>query len=97
MGYSYYKGEERTDDTRLFKLGINRYYDVCGEEKDYMKMTELISDFILTLDAGYRYSSREFLYRFGLWLNDRGINSIVTAAALNHIPIYCPAIADSPY
>jgi deoxyhypusine synthase len=60
-------------------------------------MTELISEFILTLNSNYNYNSREFLYLFGIWLNDKGISSIVTSAALNNIPVYCPAIADSPY
>ena len=97
MGFKYYRGNHVIDDSKLFDAGINRYLDVFGREEDYIKMTELIADFIMTLDENYNYSSREFLALFGRWLGDRGIRSIVTRAAEKGVPIFCPAIADSPY
>jgi deoxyhypusine synthase len=97
MGYSYYQGSHLVDNEVLFKLGLNRYYDVYGKESDYLEMTELIAEFILTLGEEYKYSSREFLYLFGKWLGEKGIKSIVTVAAENKVPVFCPAIADSPY
>jgi deoxyhypusine synthase len=97
MGFSYWQGSPLADDKKLFKEGINRYYDVYGKEADYFKMTELIADFIQTLNQEYRYSSREFLYSFGKWLSKKGIESIVAKAAEHKVPIFCPAIADSPY
>jgi deoxyhypusine synthase len=97
MGFSYYKSDRTIDDETLFDLGLNRYYDVYGRENDYLAMTELIADFYLTLDENYRYSSREILYLFGKWLEEKGINSIVTAAARIGIPVFCPAIVDSPF
>lgn len=97
MGYQYYQGDHRADDTTLFHSGLNRYYDVYGTEWDYLKMTELIARFIPTLREDYNYSSREFLYLFGKYLHQRGIGSIVATAARNRVPIFCPAIADSPY
>lgn len=97
MGFGYWKGSHTVDDSLLFKQGINRYLDVYGKEIEYMKMTELIAEFILTLDEQYNYSSREFLYLFGKWLGKKEIRSIVTVAAENNVPIYCPAIVDSPY
>lgn len=97
MGFSYYQGSEFVDDEQLLKANINRYYDVFGKESDYMKMTELIAEFILTLKENHPYSSQEFLYLFGKWLSKRGIKSIVAVAAENKIPIFCPAIIDSPY
>lgn len=97
MGFNYWQGSNLVDDEAIFKAGFNRYYDVYGKEKDYLKMTEIIADFIQTLDEDYKYSSREFLYLLGLWLGKKGIKSIVTAAAKNKIPIFCPAIIDSPY
>ena len=42
-------------------------------------------------------SSREFLKIFGDWLGRNKIESIVSSAAKNDIPIFCPAFADSPY
>ncbi len=97
MGAGYYQGSHRADDEDLFRNGINRYYDIYGLESDYIQMTELISEFIMTLDKTHLYSSREFLYQIGLWLAERGINSIVAEAAKQKVPVYCPAIIDSPY
>lgn len=97
LGYSYYQGSIYDDDKKLFEQGYNRYYDVYGREDDYYKMTELISQFIIELDCSRNYSSREFLYEFGLWLERKKVYSIVTSAALKDIPIFCPAIADSPF
>lgn len=97
MGFSYYRGTHLTDDKELFRKGVNRYHDVHGKESDYMEMTELIKDFILELDENNNYTSRKFLHLFGKWLGEREINSIVTVAAENKVPIFCPAIADSPF
>ncbi len=97
MGFSYYQGTHLVDDEELFKVGLNRYYDVYGREDDYLKMTELIASFIKTLNPNYKYSSREFLYLFGKFLLRRKINSIVALAAKKKVPIFCPAIVDSAY
>ena len=98
MGYSYWKGSHLENDLDLLKTDVNRYYDVYGSETDYMEMTELIAEFIVNeLEENIPYSSREILYRFGLWLAKRGIRSIVATAAKYKVPIFCPAIVDSPY
>lgn len=98
MGYSYWKGSHLVDDTKLLKKNINRYYDVYGRETDYMAMTELIAEFYLKeLKSDQPYSSRELLYLFGSWLAKRSINSIVAKAAQQKVPVFCPAIVDSPY
>ena len=62
MGNSYWKGSHLENDLDLLKTDVNRYYDVYGSEIDYMEMTELIAEFIITLDQEHKYSSREFLY-----------------------------------
>ena len=97
MGYSYYQCSPMVDDEKFFKQGFNRYYDLFGKEDEYLKMTELIAEFIVTLDQNHKYSSREFLYLFGKWISQKGIKSIVATAAENNIPVFCPAIIDSPY
>jgi deoxyhypusine synthase len=98
MGFAYFKGHHLTDDRKAFDSGFNRYYDVYGKESDYLAMTELIAEFITgNLKEGYAYSSREFLYLFGKWLDKKGIDSIVATAAKHNVPIFCPAIVDSPY
>jgi deoxyhypusine synthase len=98
MGYSYWQGSHLVNDRELLKAGINRYYDVFGKEEDYMKMTELIAEFyVSSLKENKPYSSRELLFLFGKWLLERGIMSIVATAAKYKVPIFCPAIVDSPY
>lgn len=97
MGFDYWQGSHLENNELLFKEGLNRYYDVYGKETDYLKMTELLGEFILTLDQGYNYSSREFLLECGKWLHEKGIESIVAKAAQHGVPVFCPAIADSPY
>ncbi|RLI09948.1 hypothetical protein DRO25_03835 [Candidatus Bathyarchaeota archaeon] len=81
MGSSYWQGSPAVDDVALLKTDINRYYDVYGLESDYRKMEEFLTDFIFTLDPDYPYSSMEFLYKLGKWLNEKGIKSIVAVAA----------------
>jgi len=98
MGYSYWKGSHLIDDAELLKTDINRYYDVYGKETDYMEMTELIADFyVKNLKSDFPYSSREVFYLFGNWLWKKGIKSIVATAAKYKVPVFCPAIVDSPY
>jgi len=98
MGYSYWKGSHLADDAKLLKADVNRYYDVYGTETDYVEMTELIAKFITNnLKENQPYSSREFFYLFGNWLRKKGINSIVATAAKFKVPVFCPAIVDSPY
>lgn len=98
MGFSYWQGDHRVNDAELVDMNINRYYDVLGKETDYIEMTWLIADFYITsLKTGYPYSSRELLASFGKWLLKKGINSIVATAAKHKVPIFCPAIVDSPY
>lgn len=98
MGFSYYRGSHCMDDLKLLDSDINRYYDVLGSEVDYMEMTELIADFYTEkLKQGHPYSSREILHLFGKWLGEKNIPSIVATAAKHGVPVFCPAIVDSPY
>ncbi len=100
MGHSYYQLGGK-DDPHLFREGYNRYFDLCGAESDYFEMTSLIAEFICDLvdaEGGNPcMSSREFLRRFGEFLDGRGIDCIVSAAYRHDVDIFCPAIVDSPY
>ncbi len=98
MGYSYWKGAHTADDVDLLKRDVNRYYDVYGKETDYMEMTEMIADFyVKNLKPDVPYSSREIFYHFGNWLWKKGIKSIIATASHYKVPVFCPAIVDSPY
>jgi deoxyhypusine synthase len=61
-------------------------------------MEYLIVDCILNkTDPDKPYSSAQFLSIFGKHLNEKGIDSIVSAAWRHNVPVFCPAIADSAY
>jgi deoxyhypusine synthase len=97
MGFSYYKGTPYVDDSELLKYKIDRFYDVFASELDYRKMENLIKEFIYTLPNGAQYSTAEFLYLFGKYLNEKGIDCIVTAAYRAGVPVFSPALVDSGY
>ncbi len=98
MGYYYYQGSHDVDDAKLLESDINRYYDVFGDDVEYMDMINLIAEFITnSCKQGYNYSTMEFLYEFGKWLNKRKIDSIVGAASKAKIPVFSPALVDSAY
>ncbi len=97
MGLGYWQATSHFEDEALLKADLNRYYDVYGRESDYRKMEELVTDFMLTLNADFTYSSMELLHLFGKWLGLKKIKSIAAVAAENGVPIFCPAISDSAY
>lgn len=98
MGFNYYHLDDHgSADANLFEEGYNRYYDIVGRESDYFEMTNLISEFLMELKQDHSYSSRELLSLFGKWLNSREIDCIVSSASRHEVPIFCPAIVDSPY
>lgn len=97
MGFSYWQGSHIINDNALLKQDLNRYYDVYGKETDYRKMEELLTDFILTLNSDFQYSSAEFFYLLGNFLEQKSVNSIVAVAAKNMVPIFSPAMTDSAY
>lgn len=95
--HGYYQGHWLVDDYELFKYGIFRYYDVFTDGKKYRKMTELIRKFVNTLKPGYPYSTREFCYLFGEFLEKKKIDSILATAFREKIPVFSPALVDSEY
>jgi deoxyhypusine synthase len=99
LGFNYYHLDDHNGsaDAELFKEGYNRYYDIVGRESDYFEMTSLISDFLLELKQDHSFSSRELLSLFGKWLDKKKIDCIVSSASRHEVPVFCPAIVDSPY
>jgi deoxyhypusine synthase len=97
MGFGYYKGSPNVDDYELYKYKIDRFYDVFADELAYRKMENLIKEFIYTLPKGAQYSTAEFLYLFGRYLNSKGIDCIVSAAYRAGVPVFSPALVDSGY
>jgi deoxyhypusine synthase len=98
MGFKYYKVHPCIDDTLLLKHKYDRFYDTVVSELDYRKMEALIREFVEThLHHHKVYSTAEFLYEFGKYLNERNIDSIVAAAYRAKVPVFSPALVDSGY
>lgn len=97
MGLGYWQGNHMADDTTLLKDDVNRYYDVYGKETDYRKMEDLVTEFVMTCKQDYNYTSAEFLYGLGKFLDKKKIPAISAVAAANDVPIFSPAMVDSAY
>lgn len=92
FGALHYKGSAIVDDAELYKLQIDRIYDVFLYEKDFSMYDDRFIKLLEGLPSK-RMSIREFLYEIGRRIDDP--NSIIRAAADRKLPIFCPAIADS--
>lgn len=97
MGFKYFKVNPCIDDVMLLKYKYDRFYDTVANEMDYRKIELLIRDFVETLPEDRAYSSAEFLYEFGKYLHERGIDSLVSAAYRSRVPVFSPALVDSAY
>jgi deoxyhypusine synthase len=96
LGRPHWQGTPDVDDTELFREGIDRIYDVFALENEFRKTDDFIEKWVVQLDEGRPYSTREFLYFLGERLDQESREEgILTAAYRQKIPIYCPAIGDS--
>ena len=95
LGFNHYKGFVNADDNQLRRLMIDRIYDTFIDEEDLRvcdMSTKKIAD---TMKPG-AYSSREFIYRMGEYLDKNGkAESFVHEAYKKQVPIFCPAFSDS--
>jgi len=97
MGFKYYKTLPTVDDEKLLKHKYDRFYDTVANELEYRRMENLIKEFVETLPAGKPFSTAEFLHEFGKWLNEKGVDCIVSAAYRAGVPVFSPALVDSAY
>ena len=94
-GRRHYVGSAHANDAALAEERIDRVYDTFASEEEFIDNDNWIARFAATLEKR-PYTSREFLYLLGghLW-DETGNEGILTAAYRAHVPIFCPAIADS--
>jgi len=97
MGFKYYKVNPCVDDSLLLKLKYDRFYDTIASEENYRKMERLIQEFIESIPLDRVYSTAEFLYLFGKYLDSEGIDSILASAYRSKVPVFSPALVDSAY
>ncbi|MEM0492904.1 MAG: deoxyhypusine synthase [Candidatus Thermoplasmatota archaeon] len=95
LGFYHYRGEIRVDDSKLQKLHIDRIYDTFIDEDDLRVCDMTVKKIADSLKPGV-YSSREFLYEMGRYLDKHGKtpDSVLLEAYKNEIPIFCPAFSD---
>ncbi|HDS01615.1 MAG TPA: deoxyhypusine synthase [candidate division Zixibacteria bacterium] len=99
LGNYHYIGSQHVNDAELYEKKVDRIYDTFANENEFRKLERLIDNWAhANLDLSRAYTTREFFYRWGEYLNSiKQADGIVTSAYESGVPIYCPSIADSSY
>jgi deoxyhypusine synthase len=96
LGRHHWLGHPLADDKKLKDAGIDRIYDTFASEEEFFIADRFIADFGKTLSATHPYSTKEFLFLLGKHLSGfKKEEGILTSAASNDVPIFCPALGDS--
>ncbi len=95
LGFYHYRGFINADDNKLRELMIDRIYDTFIDEEDLRVCDMTIKKIADSIKPG-AYSSREFIYYMGKFLDKKGKQeSFVHEAYKKQVPIFCPAFTDS--
>ena len=95
LGFRHYIGTPFIDDTQLREQAIDRIYDTYIDEDELRICDATMTELCNGLEPR-PHSSREIIYEMGRYLDEHGKNreSIVLAAYLQEVPIFCPAFSD---
>ncbi|MHC1737652.1 MAG: deoxyhypusine synthase [Ignavibacteriaceae bacterium] len=97
LGYKHYLGTPFSDDNQLRDLMIDRIYDTYIDEEELRICDETTGKIFDSMEPK-PYSSREFLYEFGRYLEQNGgpkvDDSVIFAAYKKNVPIFVPAFSD---
>ncbi len=96
LGYRHWKGTPQVDDNALRELAVDRIYDTYIDEDELRVCDMTIAEIAATLEPR-AMSSREFIRAMGAWIAEKGLKadkSIVHAAYLKDVPVFCPAFSD---
>jgi deoxyhypusine synthase len=95
LGFKHYRGEVWVDDTKLQRMHIDRIYDTFIDEDD-LRICDMTTKKIADELPPRPYSSREFIYEMGRYLENHGKNpdSFVLEAYKHEMPIFVPAFSD---
>ncbi len=96
LGFNHYRGFVNADDEQLRELMIDRIYDTFIDEEDLRVCDMTVKKIADYMEPG-AYSSREFIYEMGKYLdkNKKNAQSFVLEAYKKDVPIFCPAFSDS--
>lgn len=92
QGHNHYVGNRAIDDRELRELRIDRIYDTFADDILFLSADIFFAEFPKTLEKRY-YSTREFFEELGKRIKDP--DSIIRAAYVSGVPIFCPTIHDS--
>jgi deoxyhypusine synthase len=96
LGRYHWLGNPHADDKKLKDAGIDRIYDTFASEDEFFMADRFIADFGKSLDDSRSYTTREFLFLLGKHLSRvKKEDGILTVAAQNGVPVFCPALGDS--
>jgi deoxyhypusine synthase len=99
LGFSHYQGTPFVNDHELRELMIDRIYDTYIDEEDLRVCDDTIAQICNNLERR-PYSSREFVYEMGRFLDQNDAyaayraDSIVHTCFKKEIPIFVPAFSD---
>ena len=97
LGFKHYKGTKFVDDNEMRDLHIDRIYDTYIDEDELRICDDTCAKIINSMEPK-PYSSREYLWEFGRYLENIGgpkaDDSVVWAAYKKNVPIFVPAFSD---
>jgi deoxyhypusine synthase len=97
LGFKHYKGTKFVNDNELRDLHIDRIYDTFIDEDELRICDDTCAKIFNSMEPK-PYSSREFLWEFGKYLEKNGgpkvEDSVVWAAYKKNVPIFVPAFSD---
>jgi len=98
LGRAHYRIDPGTDDHEMRKQRLDRIYDTCAPDKEFLLTDRYIMDFARTLDPAEPLTTPRFFALLGEHTDhDKKEDGILTAAWRHGVPVFCPAIADSSY
>ncbi len=92
LGGRHYMAHHHIDDPTLRKMRIDRVYDTYADDIKFTETDEFVETFADSLEPR-NYSSRELFQLMGEKVKDE--YGILATAAREHLPVFCPALADS--
>ncbi len=92
LGGQHYIAHHHIDDPTLRKMRIDRVYDTYADDIKFTETDEFVEEFADSLPPR-EYSSRELFQLMGERVSDE--QGILATAAREHMPVFCPALADS--
>ena len=97
LGFKHYKGTKWVDDNEMRDLHIDRIYDTFIDEDELRICDDTCAKIFNSMEPK-PYSSREYLWEFGRYLENNGgpkvDDSVVWAAYKKNVPIFVPAFSD---